>query len=119
MDMSGKTAGVGEVVVRSATFAQLASGEGGGAGTTPLGDMLDVSVTLTAEFGKAVLPLGDLLKLAVGSVVSLDRLVSEPVELSVKGMLLARGEVVVVDDRFAVRIKEIVPPRSRMGGRQG
>lgn len=90
-----------------------------GAAVSHVSLMFDVSVTLSAEFGKAVLPLGEVLKLGVGSVVHLDRLVSEPVELSVKGVLLARGEVVVVDDRFAVRIKEIVQPRSRTGGRQG
>jgi flagellar motor switch protein FliN len=117
--MTAETAGAKEVVVRSATFAQLGAGEGAATESTPLGAMLDVSVTLTAEFGKAVMPLGDVLKLGVGSVLTLDRQVSEPVELSVKGVLLARGEVVVVDDRFAVRIKEIVPPRARMGGRQG
>ncbi len=118
MAISGESSGTEEVVVRPATFAQLGTGTARTAEVSPLGLMFDVSVTLSAEFGKAVLPLGEVLKLGVGSVIHLDRLVSEPVELSVKGVLLARGEVVVVDDRFAVRIKEIVPPRAR-GGRQG
>ena len=106
-----------EVVVRPASFAQLRAGEPRKAEVSPLSLMFDMSVTLSAEFGKAVLPLNEVLKLTVGSVVQLDRMVSEPVELSVKGVLLARGEVVVVEDRFAVRIKEIVQPRGRTGGR--
>ena len=111
--------GTQEVVARPATFAQLGAGETKAAEPSPLSLMFDVSVTLSAEFGKAVLPLGEVLKLNTGSVVQLDRLVSEPVELSVKGVLLARGEVVVVDDHFAVRIKELVGPRVRSAGRRG
>ena len=119
MTSDGESGVLPEVVVRPAAFGQLGKGETGTAEVTPLNLMLDVSVTLSAEFGKATLPLGDVLKLGPGSVVPLDRLVSDPVDLIVKGVLLARGEVVVVDDHFAVRIKEIVQPRSRSGGRQG
>jgi flagellar motor switch protein FliN/FliY len=107
----------GSVVARSASFAQFSATETAAKAGTPLDLMLDVSVTLTAEFGKAVLSLGEVLKLGVGSVVQLDRLVSEPVEISVKGVLLARGEVVVVNDRFAIHIKEIMQARNKISGR--
>jgi flagellar motor switch protein FliN/FliY len=109
--------GTKPVVARSASFPQFSASESSVVPGTPLDLMLDVSVTLTAEFGKAVLPLGEILKLGVGSVVQLDRLVSEPVEIYVKGVLLARGEVVVVNDRFAIHLKEIMQPRQKSVGR--
>lgn len=70
--------------------------------------VLDVPVSLTAELGGCRLPMGDLLQLKVGSVVQLDRLASEPVDLLVNGKLIARGEVVVLDDRFGIKITELV-----------
>ena len=73
--------------------------------------LLDVTVSLTAELGRATLAVGEVLKLGVGSVVRLDRTLAEPVDLFVQGVRLARGEVVVVEDCFAIRIKEIVPAR--------
>ena len=81
------------------------------AGPAALDRLLDVTVSVTAELGRATLAVGEVLKLGVGSVVRLDRSLSEPVDLFVQGVRLARGEVVVVDDCFAVRIKEIVPSR--------
>lgn len=77
--------------------------------------LYDVNVTVSAELGRAVLPIGDLLKLGAGSVVELDRQLSEPVDLIAQGVLIARGEVVVVDDCFAIRIKEIESPKRKTG----
>jgi flagellar motor switch protein FliN/FliY len=82
----------------------------------PLGVLMDVTVTLTAELGRTTITLGEVLRLGSGSVVPLDRLVVEPVDITARGVLLARGEVVIVDDRFAVRIKEIVQPRNAPPG---
>ncbi|HZT83567.1 MAG TPA: flagellar motor switch protein FliN, partial [Gemmataceae bacterium] len=103
----------GDVVARVADFAELTAAADGTA-PAPLNRLLDVSVTVTAELGRVTLPIAEVLKLGVGSVVELDRPVSEPVDLMVQGVLLARGEVVVVDDRFAIRIKEIAEPRKRL-----
>jgi flagellar motor switch protein FliN/FliY len=103
-----------EVLARRANFAQMAPG--GAGATMPLGFLLDVTVTLTAELGRTTLTLGEVLRLGSGAVVPLDRLVAEPVEITARGVLLARGEVVVVDDRFAVRIKEIVQPKQPLTG---
>jgi flagellar motor switch protein FliN/FliY len=100
-----------EVLTRLAGFAQLTPGNAPATGGTPLDFLLDVTVTMTAELGHKTLPLAEILKLGVGSVVELDRFVGEPVDLSVKGVILARGEVVVVEDRFALRVKEIMKPR--------
>lgn len=79
----------------------------------PLECLLDVTVTVTAELGRVMLPIGEVLKLGVGSVLQLDRAVTEPVDLMVQGIRLGRGEVVVVDNCFAIRIKEISDPKKR------
>src|SRR5437867_4429866 len=80
-----------EVAVKSADFAELAA-TAAGAGNASLDNLLDVTVKVTAELGRATICIGDLLKLAVGSVVELDRPVSEPVDLMAQGVRLARGE---------------------------
>lgn len=71
----------------------------------------DVHVPVWVELGRIEMTLGELLKLDEGAVVRLDRPVSEPVDLVSQGVRLARGEVVVVEDCFAIRIKEIEPSR--------
>ncbi len=86
-----------------------------GQGLSSLDQLLDVSVTVTVELGRVTMSIGDVLKLGIGSVLELNRSVSEPVDLMVQGVRLARGEVVVVDDRFAIRIKEITDPKKRTG----
>jgi flagellar motor switch protein FliN/FliY len=97
------------VVASLANFAQLEStAKGTPAGS--LNNLLDVSVCVTAELGRATMSIGDILKFGLGSVVGLNRSVAEPVDLLVQGVPFARGEVVVIDDRFAIRIKEIVDP---------
>ncbi len=101
-----------DVVARVASFAEL-TGKGGEPGVGGLESLQDVSVTVAAELGRVTLTIGDVLKLGVGSVLELHRSISEPVDLMVQGVRLARGEVVVVDDRFAVRIKEIADPKKR------
>jgi flagellar motor switch protein FliN/FliY len=105
-------AGKAEIETRVPEFSELTS-----PGTTaPMGSLthlLDVTCTVTAELGRTNLAISDVLKLNVGSVVELNRLVSEPVDVIVQGVRLARGEVVVVNDHFAIRIKEIVDPRKR------
>jgi flagellar motor switch protein FliN len=70
--------------------------------------VLDVPVSLTIELGGCQLPMREVLQLAVGSVVQLDKPADAPVELSVNGKLIARGEVVVVEDHFGVKITEIL-----------
>ena len=68
---------------------------------------LDVEVTISAELGRVTIPIGDLVELGEGSVVELNRSVSAPVDLMAQGLRVATGEVVVIDDCFAVRIKSI------------
>ena len=68
-------------------------------------------MTLSAELGRVAIPIGELLELGEGSVLKLGRSVSEPVDLVAQGVRLGRGEVVVVNDCFAIRIKEIESTR--------
>jgi flagellar motor switch protein FliN/FliY len=75
---------------------------------TNLSLVLDVPVSLTIELGSCQLPMKEVLQLNVGSVVQLDKSADAPVELSVNGKLIARGEVVVIEDRFGVKITELI-----------
>ena len=74
----------------------------------PLERFSEVSIEISVEIGRVTMPIGELLKLGEGAVVELNRAVSEPVDVMAQGVRIASGEVVVVDDRFAVRITEIV-----------
>jgi flagellar motor switch protein FliN/FliY len=104
-----------QVVARQPEFPQLDPKPGPAAGT-PLDSLRDVPITVTARLGRAVLPIADILKLGPGAVVELEEAVGAPIELTVRGVPFATGEVMVVDDHFAVRIKTLLPPRS---GRTG
>ncbi len=70
--------------------------------------VLDVPVSLTIELGECQLPMKEVLQLNIGSVVQLDKPADAPVELNVNGKLIARGAVVVVEDRFGVKITEVI-----------
>jgi flagellar motor switch protein FliN len=76
--------------------------------------ILDVSVTLALEVGRARMPVRDLLQLAPGAVVELDRLAGEPLDVLVNGVRIARGEVVVVNEKFGIRLTDVVSPTERM-----
>jgi flagellar motor switch protein FliN len=77
-------------------------------GSPNLDIVLDVPVKLTVELGSCLMPMRDVLQLTVGSVVQLDKVADEPVQLSVNRKLVARGEVVVVENRFGIKITELV-----------
>ncbi len=76
-------------------------------GRVPLQRFYDVNVEVSVQLGRVTLPIGDLLRLNEGAVLELERSLSEPVDIVAQGVRLARGEVVVVEDRYAVRITEI------------
>jgi flagellar motor switch protein FliN/FliY len=98
-----------------AEFAQIGPSNAGMA-THPLDSLADIPITLTARLGQATLTIGDILKLGPGGTVPLDREVQQPVDLVVGGKVFARGEVVVVNERFAIRIKELASGRPKFGG---
>jgi flagellar motor switch protein FliN/FliY len=76
--------------------------------------ILDVPVTLSLEVGRTKLPIRNLLQLNQGSVVELERGAGEPLDVYVNGTLIAQGEVVVVNDRFGVRLTDVVSPSERI-----
>jgi flagellar motor switch protein FliN/FliY len=77
--------------------------------------ILDVPVTLSLEVGRAQMSVGRLLRLTQGSVVELDRGAGEPLDVLVNGTLVAHGEIVIVNDRFGIRLTDVVPPGKRTG----
>ncbi len=74
--------------------------------------LLDVSMRVTVELGRTRMQLAQILELQHGSVVELDRLAGDPVDIFVNDCMVARGEVVIVDDKFGVRITEMVSSKS-------
>ena len=76
--------------------------------------ILDIPVQLTVELGRTKIAIKNLLQLAQGSVVELDGLAGEPMDVLVNGCLIAQGEVVVVNDKFGIRLTDIITPNERM-----
>ncbi|MCR1567058.1 MULTISPECIES: flagellar motor switch protein FliN [Mixta] len=76
--------------------------------------ILDIPVKMTVELGRTKMTIKELLRLSQGSVVTLDGLAGEPLDILINGYLIAQGEVVVVSDKFGVRITDIITPSERM-----
>ena len=76
--------------------------------------IMDIPVKLTVELGRTKMTIKELLRLAQGSVVALDGLAGEPLDILINGYLIAQGEVVVVNDKYGVRITDIITPSERM-----
>lgn len=76
--------------------------------------ILDIPVQITVELGRTKLSIRNLLQLAHGSVVELEALAGEPMDVLVNGTLIAQGEVVVVNDKFGIRLTDIITPSERM-----
>ncbi|MCI4237058.1 flagellar motor switch protein FliN [Dickeya dianthicola] len=76
--------------------------------------ILDIPVKLTVELGRTKMTIKELLRLSQGSVVALDGLAGEPLDIMINGYLIAQGEVVVVSDKYGVRITDIITPSERM-----
>jgi flagellar motor switch protein FliN/FliY len=101
--------------VAPATFTNFAPTTGGPrAAGNDINMILDIPVQLTVELGRTRIPIKHILQLAQGSVVELDALAGEPMDVLVNGYLIAQGEVVVVNDKFGIRLTDIVTPSERM-----
>lgn len=86
-------------------------------GETPINDInmvLDIPVQLSVELGRTKVPIKHILQLGQGSVVELDALAGEPMDVLVNGYLIAQGEVVVVNDKFGIRLTDVVTPSERL-----
>jgi flagellar motor switch protein FliN/FliY len=82
-----------------------------------LGRVRDIPLEVTVELGRTRLLIRDILDLGAGSIIELDKIAGEAVELFANGLLVARGEVVVIDDNFGVRVTEIITAADRRGGK--
>ncbi|MFQ5449136.1 MAG: flagellar motor switch protein FliN [Nitrospinaceae bacterium] len=85
-----------------------------GGGNQSLDLILDIPLTVTVELGRSKMLINDLLQLGQGSVIELTKLVGEPLEVLVNKKLVARGEVVVVNEKFGIRLTDIVSPLERV-----
>jgi flagellar motor switch protein FliN/FliY len=83
-------------------------------GEVSLDAILDVPVIISMEIGRTKISIRNLLQLNQGSVVELDRLAGEPMDVLVNGTLIAQGEVVVVNDKFGVRLTDVISPADRV-----
>jgi len=83
------------------------------AGSSAISMLMDVNLLFTVELGRTQMPIKHVLELQKGSVVELDRVAGEPVDVYVNEHLMARGEVVVVDDKFGIRITELLAPETK------
>jgi len=90
------------------------SNEGAAAAGNDINMILDIPVQLTVELGRTRIPIKHILQLAQGSVVELEAMAGEPMDVLVNGYLIAQGEVVVVNDKFGIRLTDIVTPSERM-----
>lgn len=78
--------------------------------------LMDVSLLVTVEVGRARMTIQDLLQLSQGSVLELEKLAGEPLDIFINGRPVARGEAVIVNEKFGVRITDIIAPDERIGG---
>lgn len=76
--------------------------------------ILDIPLKLTAELGRTKIVVSDLLNLGQGSVIELNKLAGEPMEIFVNDKLIAKGEAVVVNDKFGVRLTDVISPKERV-----
>ena len=99
---------------RPAQFAPLQPSQPAANGGGNLDMLLGVNLKVTVELGRTRMSIEEILQLGPGSVIELEKLAGEPVDVLINDRLIARGEVVVIDDRFGVRITDVVPPAQRV-----
>lgn len=95
-------------------FEQLAQSSGDAQAPRGFDMIMDIPVALTVELGRTRISIRNLLQLAHGSVVELDGLAGEPMDVLINGTLIAQGEVVVVNDKFGIRLTDIITPQERI-----
>lgn len=101
------------LAARKADFQDFSGAASAGA-SQDIDMILDIPVQITVELGRTRIPIKNVLQLAQGSVVELDGLAGEPMDVLVNGCLIAQGEVVVVNEKFGIRLTDIVTPSERV-----
>ena len=102
--------------IQPAPFDDLQPEPGAGVadGDVNLDVIMDIPVTISMEVGATHIPIRNLLQLNQGSVVELDRLAGEPLDVTVNGTLIAHGEVVVVNEKYGIRLTDVISPQERI-----
>ena len=95
-------------------FTEVEPGLEGGDSPQSIDFLLDIPLEITVELGRTRIQIGDLLKLGQGSVVELEKLTNEPVDIYINQKLMGHGEVVVVNEKFAIRLTNIISPGERV-----
>lgn len=103
-----------EQKTEEANFEELRSEKKEPSGTKDIEFLLDIPLQITVQLGMTRMLIRDLLQLGQGSVVELDKLAGEPMEILINNKLVARGEVVVVNEKFGVRLTDIISPAERI-----
>ncbi len=98
---------------RQALFKEIKSAPGAAAPTN-LEMVMDIPVQMTVELGRTRIQIRNLLQLTQGSVVELERMAGEPMDVLVNGCLVAQGEVVVVNEKFGIRLTDVIAPEERL-----
>jgi flagellar motor switch protein FliN/FliY len=94
--------------------SSISKGEGGAESAVQLELIQNVAVSVSVEVGRSLLRIRDLLRLGQGSVVELDRVAGEPLDVCVNNTVIARGEVVLVNERYGIRLTQVVDPEDRV-----
>jgi len=116
MAEAGET-GEAEDDVQAAPMEEFETGSEPSMGGGPAPDIdviLDIPVTISMEVGNTQIPIRNLLQLNQGSVIELDRLAGEPLDVLVNGTLIAHGEVVMVNEKFGIRLTDVISPSERI-----
>jgi flagellar motor switch protein FliN len=103
-----------QAAAKQPVFEQFTGGHNGAGARHDIDLILDIPVQLTVELGRTRVPIKQILSMAQGTVIELDGLAGEPMDLMVNGCLIAQGEVVVVNEKFGIRITDIVTPAERV-----
>jgi flagellar motor switch protein FliN/FliY len=110
----GANARAGERQIQTADFAEFAPSPSVDAEVKNLSLLLDVPLQVTVELGRTKRSVQEILNLSAGSIIELDKLAGEPVDILVNNKLIAKGEVVVIDENFGVRVTDIISQSDRL-----
>jgi len=105
-----------ETTASEVTFADIEPDLEGESSPQNMEFLLDIPLEITVELGRTRMQIGDLLKLSQGSVLELNKLTNQPLEIFINKKLMAQGEVVVVNEKFGIRLTNIVSPGERVKG---
>jgi flagellar motor switch protein FliN/FliY len=104
-----------EQVAEDANFEELKAEGKASSSSRDVEFLLDIPLLISVELGRTMMLIKNLLQLGQGSVIELDKIAGEPMEVLINNKLVARGEVVVVNEKFGIRLTDIISPSERLG----